>query len=35
LRYCIEALLGIAIAALLAWSILASTTDIPFVYQGF
>jgi acyl carrier protein len=27
--------IGIAIAVLLAWSILASTTDVPFVYQGF
>ena len=35
MRYLTEAAAGLAIALLLAWCVLVSTENIPFVYQGF
>lgn len=32
--YAVEAAIGLAIALLLLWVAIASTTDVPFVYQG-
>lgn len=33
-QHAIEAGVGLAIALLLLWVAIASTTDVPFVYQG-
>ena len=33
-RYAIEALVGLAIAAVLLWVAIASKVDVPFIYQG-
>lgn len=32
--YVVEAAVGLVIALLLLWVAIASTTDVPFVYQG-
>jgi hypothetical protein len=32
--FAVEAVIGLAIALLLMWVAIASTTDVPFVYQG-
>jgi hypothetical protein len=32
--HAVEAAIGLVIALLLLWAAIASTTDIPFVYQG-
>jgi len=34
-RYLVEALIGLALAAALTLAALASTGEIPFVYQGY
>ncbi len=33
-HHAVEAGVGLAIALLLLWVAIASTTDVPFVYQG-
>ena len=32
--HAVEAAIGLVIALLLLWAAIASTTDVPFVYQG-
>ena len=32
--HAVESAIGLAIALLLLWTAVASSTDIPFVYQG-
>lgn len=32
--HAVEAVIGFVIALLLLWAAIASTTDVPFVYQG-
>jgi hypothetical protein len=33
-RYVAEAVIGVLVAGLLLWTIVAAGGDIPFVYQG-
>ena len=35
LQALVEAGIGLAVACLVAWCVVAGSTEVPFVYQGF